>query len=1038
MRKKNSLFAITLLMLFLQNIFAQQISIPRIDEMPDMPQPYEMRDWKTVGQKYDELAFNLNATGQFLPLITIVENTTNYPEHPTFGIQSYVGTNTPPGMEAINVIPAVIGATLSGIDKSNQQGYNWPLLCEEYFNRRPSENVYLNGPHATSGHDWWYETMPNVFFYQLNYLYPHTGHFDEQFITVADRWLEAVKAMDGNDSPWQVPYMNYRAFSLSTMTPLESGVKEPEAAGAIGWLLYNAFVVTGEEKYRVGAEWCLEFFSNWNENPSYELQLPYGIYTAARMNAELGTRYDMEKMVNWSFDVGPLRNWGAIVGTWGGTDVSGLIGEARDDSPDYAFVLNGFEQAGALVPMVRYDDRFAGAIGKWVLNVANASRLYYSNFLSDDMEDNEEWITQYDQENVIAYEALREKEAGPYGTGDAMNGGWAQTNLGLYGSSHVGIMGAIIKQTNVEGILQLDMLTTDYYRQEAYPTYLFYNPYPGSKTVVAELPEGNYDIYDAVSNEVILTAVTGTADLLIPAGSTMVCVYIPANAEIEYHLNKAMVQGIIIDYNTEENVVNYPPRIKSLAIDDTVALINTITPVFCTAEDRESTELTYQWFVNGDTLEGNETLNWPVPVDTGYYEIRCVVSDEGSLNDEKTITVKVVEKINFPPVIEEIIAQPRSMLLGETSQVTCIASDANGDELTYFWHSVGGSFTGSGNTVNWQAPDEQGAFYIHCIVTDVDGASTADSLAVLVKDPEQNQTGELVAKYEFNGSAWDYSGNGHHGSISGCLFVEDHNQNPESALSFPLSTSKVTVQNRDDLNFRDGITVSFWINIASFFDREAYPISHGNWQNRWKISIGDRRLRFTINGESGITDLDIESQLDEDVWYHVVVLYNGWGCEIYINAELDAFSPYEGQINTTAYDLVFGQSLPDQSGFDFKGILNNVRIYNYGIPYDKIIEIYNQELSAIGESVSDGRSLHIYPNPANKTLTIEMLAIPGETIDIFLRTIHGKQVKHLTSAVSNDGYLRQQLDIGTFPPGIYMITLSNRGFNITHKVMISK
>ncbi|MCK5838966.1 MAG: hypothetical protein KAG99_03910, partial [Bacteroidales bacterium] len=343
---------------------------------------------------------------------------------------------------------------------------------------------------------------------------------------------------------------------------------------------------------------------------------------------------------------------------------------------------------------------------------------------------------------------------------------------GLYGSSHVGIMGGIIKQTNVEGILQLDMLATDYYRQEAYQTYLFYNPYTESKTVVAELPEGSYDIYDAVSNEVILSSITGTADIPIPAGSTLICVYIPANSEIEYNLNKAMVQGVIIDYNTEENVINYPPRIKSLAINDTVALINTITPVFCTAEDLESTELTYQWFVSGDTLEGDEILNWPIPVVTGYYDIRCVIFDEGSLHDEKTITVKVVEKINFPPVIEEIIAQPRSMLPGEISQLTCIASDANGDELTYFWYSEAGSFTGSGYTVNWQAPEEQGAFYIHCIVNDLEGASTADSLVVLVKDPDQNQTGELVAKYEFNGSAWDYSGNSHHGSISGCIFVE--------------------------------------------------------------------------------------------------------------------------------------------------------------------------------------------------------------------------------------------------------------------------
>ncbi|MEA3479185.1 MAG: laminin G, partial [Bacteroidota bacterium] len=162
---------------------AQQITIPRIEQMPDMPQPYEMRDWKAVSMAYDSLVFNLDATGLHLPLSSIVSNTTNYPAHPTFGIQSYVGTNHLPGMEAINVIPAVVGASLVGLNKSNQYGHDWVLYCEEYFNRRPAENVYLNGPTASSGHDWWYETMPNIFFYQLNGIYPHTGDFDYQFVT---------------------------------------------------------------------------------------------------------------------------------------------------------------------------------------------------------------------------------------------------------------------------------------------------------------------------------------------------------------------------------------------------------------------------------------------------------------------------------------------------------------------------------------------------------------------------------------------------------------------------------------------------------------------------------------------------------------------------------------------------------------------------------------------------------------------------------------------------------------------------------------
>ena len=33
----------------------------------------------------------------------------------------------------------------------------------------------------------------------------------------------------------------------------------------------------------------------------------------------------------------PLRDWGAIIGTWGGYDVDGLIGEVNG-SNDYAFL----------------------------------------------------------------------------------------------------------------------------------------------------------------------------------------------------------------------------------------------------------------------------------------------------------------------------------------------------------------------------------------------------------------------------------------------------------------------------------------------------------------------------------------------------------------------------------------------------------------------------------------------------------------------------------------------------------------------------
>ncbi len=365
------------------DLTAQQIAIGRIDAMPNAPAPYLMRDWKRVAREYDSLVFNTGLQGQYLPLSKTYTASVNFPGQTSFGMQSYAGGALGNG-EGINCIPAVVGASLAGIDKSNQNGTDWVLMCREWFNKANGQNVYLNSANSRTGNDWWYETMPNVFFYQLYSLYPTTQDFPDQFVVVADRWLAALYAMGGSTTPWSLANVQHRAFDLMKMLPNNSGVVEPEAAGAIAWILYQAFVKTGDQRYRIGAEIALESLLVSSANPSYELQLPYGTYIAARMNAEIGTSYDITKMLHWCFanGDGTLRQWGVTVGTWGGYDCSGLIGEINH-SNDYPFFMNTVEQAGALVPLVRYDDRYARAIGKWMLNAANASRLFYTNYLPE-------------------------------------------------------------------------------------------------------------------------------------------------------------------------------------------------------------------------------------------------------------------------------------------------------------------------------------------------------------------------------------------------------------------------------------------------------------------------------------------------------------------------------------------------------------------------------------------------------------------------------------------------------------------------------
>ncbi|MCH7722683.1 MAG: T9SS type A sorting domain-containing protein [Bacteroidetes bacterium] len=1041
----------TILMICFSNIsvLSQQIDINRIEQMPNLPEPYKMRDWKQVSMGYDNFVFDFNISGQYLPLIWWRTSTVNY-NHISFGLHTVVGTTSPFSGEAINVLPAVISASLVGIDKSNQSGNNWVLMCEEYFNKQNGTDVYLNHPTGSNWEDWWYDTMPNIFFYQLYDMYPNTGDFEYQFTTVADRWLEAIEVMGGSSTPWQKPYMNYRAFNLITMTPVSSGVREPEAAGALAWILYNAYIETGNDKYRIGAEWAMEFLNELDSNPSYELQLAYGVYLAARMNAQIGTTYDVEKLINWCFNVGPLRSWGAIIGRWGNYDVHGLIGEVNG-SNDYAFLMNTFEQVGALVPLVRYDDRFARTIGKWVLNASNAARLLYTNYLPDQNQDSEEWAHQYDPDSYIAYEALREMQYGqsPYATGDAISGGWGMTNLALYGSSHAGILGGIIDTTTVEKILQLDLLKTDYFHDASYPTYLYFNPFNKNKIVDLYVGNSLSDIYDAVSNTFLKIGVSGMTAITIPPDEAVVAVITPSGGTITYTLDKMMIDEVVIDYRSGQVVPNYPPRIKSLAADQIIILLGGNSNIYCTAEDRDDDPLSYSWFTSSGTINGSgANVIWNAPNLEGSYAIVCTVEDDYGNQVSDTIYIEVVEYINNDPIINSITADPRKIHIGTSSQLICNAIDPDGDELSFTWSSTIGSFSDSGSTVTWTAPLDIGNYYLNCKVQDIYGGLAEDSIEVSVRDTSIHQSGDLVAYYPFNGNANDESGYNNHGTVNGAALVADRFGNPNSAYQFDGINDYIKVPNSESLNFKNSITVSFWIKAGEFFEREAYPLSHGNWEYRWKVSITDKRIRWTIiRPDSVIKDLDSETELTLNNLYNVTTVYNGSDYEIYINGKLDALSSFSGSILQTNIDFMIGQVLPGDNRYNFKGVLDDIRIYNYALSIQEIINLYDIVTTVAEEwnnLIPDQNELfQNYPNPFNSSTIIFYQVKDAAPVSLEIYDILGNRIRSLVNEYKLAGYYTDYWDGKDdngrqVPSGIYFYTLKTKNYNRTKKLVLLK
>lgn len=1021
-----------------------QIEIARVELMPNEPAPYFMRDWKAVATAYDSFVYDEQKTGQHLPLVFVRPQGVNYPGRESFGLDTYIGTFSDDNGEGINVLPSLVSASLAGIDKTNQFGRNWVLMSQDYFNRANGENLYLNNIGGHSGSDWWYDMMPNIYFYQLYDLYGPIGDAQNQFHQVADRMSGAVQAMGGSATPWTRAFMDYRAWDFLNMQPNADGVHEPEAAGAYAWLLYHAYKETGDEEYLRAAEWSMEYLINLNSNPSYELQLPYGAYAAAKMNAELGTEYNIEKLLFWVFNRGPLRGWGTIVGTWNTFDVSGLVGEANDGGNDYAFQLNGVQQAGALVPLVRYDKRFARTVGKWMLNVANATRLMYPGFLPSHLQDADAWSDANDPAGVMGYEALREVWQGssPFSTGDALKGGWAATNLSLYSTSSIGYMGSIIEKTNEEKILKLDLLKTDFFNDAAYPSYLLYNPYSTSRTVMIDAGQNLRDIYDVISETFIAQNVSGQISIDIPADQAMSIVLAPAGGSITYEKNKMLIDGVVVDFMQTSVVYNAKPRIQSFATENNTIEKNSTINLYGKGIDQETKDLIYTFLLPDDTISGLEkTIQWTAPDAEGTFEIKLIIEDEDQQTDTAIITIDVVSEINYAPEIISLTASKKYTSPGGTISIDAEVTDVNNDNISYSWTATQGDIIGSDDLIDWLAPNDEGIYIIQLMVSDGRGGSATASIKLLVMDPGLHTDGDVIAWYPFQGNAQDISGNALHGQVFGAKLTEDSLGNSSSAYFFDGVNDHIKVTNQPILNFTDEVTVTCFAKPEIIGDKERFILSHGSWQNRWKLSITpDRKVRWTLKNATGqVRDLDSETVLEANTkTYHIAASYNGRFLLLYINGRLESFSAFSGDINSSPVDFEIGQILPDDQMYNYRGILDEVKIFDYALLPDSVAAESGNIMTGDTDPVlKSSFRLSMYPNPAKEYITIDMEGLDHVVGDNITADILDSQGK-LVSQISIADFTKREINVSRLGNGLYIMRIHQGGNMWTGTFVIEK
>jgi hypothetical protein len=191
-----------------------------------------------------------------------------------------------------------------------------------------------------------------------------------------------------------------------------------------------------------------------------------------------------------------------------------------------------------------------------------------------------------------------------------------------------------------------------------------------------------------------------------------------------------VVAAVVIAVLLGTMLDNHPPAIASLDAPERVVPRGQCQ-IVCNATDRDRDILSYHWTPSGGNISGTgAAVNWTAPNSEGSYNITVTVTDGRRGEDTKQRTIVV--KPNSAPTISSLAADADWTLPSGTLQMTCTASDPDGDELTYEWTASAGDISGAGEAVNWTAPQEVGAHNVTVVVKDGHGSSAARLLRISV------------------------------------------------------------------------------------------------------------------------------------------------------------------------------------------------------------------------------------------------------------------------------------------------------------------
>ena len=252
------------------------------------------------------------------------------------------------------------------------------------------------------------------------------------------------------------------------------------------------------------------------------------------------------------------------------------------------------------------------------------------------------------------------------------------------------------------------------------------------------------------------------------------------------------------------------------------------------------------------------------------------------------------------------------------------------------------------------------AKFQECLAIDPGNANALANIAILQElTLAPTHTPQLIAHWRFDGTgttATDSAGD-HDGTINGGAARVDGVAG--TALEFDGVDDHVKIPYSGSINLTGAFTIEAWVNPVEFdliraifnWASDGHGITierNGKGGIRMGIGHGPRSYDWRFSGST--------SDLPTGTWSHVVGVFDGSYIRLYVNGEPGGRSTASKPPASSSRDLVIGNNFAQSRQEErwWKGLIDELRIYNYALEGTTVRQHYNDEKPAATEACLDG------------------------------------------------------------------------------------